>query len=133
LKTNAMENLFLAIIAVNALLSAGIVAGLLYGMRQVNKRLDLLEEEVDREVMPKLQEFVAVSRKIADAAAEARRRVSRADAAVTARADQVHAVLGGTLDRASDVAEAAAAYGGRFALAGDEVLPDEEEEEAARR
>jgi hypothetical protein len=130
LKTNAMENLFLAIIALNALLSAGIVAGLLFGMRQLNKRLDQLENEVDREVMPKLQEFVAVSRKIADAAAEARRRVSRADAAVTARADRVHAVLGGTLDRASDVAEAAAAYGGRFALAGEDEI--EEEEEAAR-
>ncbi|HEY7510901.1 MAG TPA: hypothetical protein VIG50_11645 [Vicinamibacteria bacterium] len=122
-----MENLFLAIIAVNALLGAIIMGGLLFGMRQVNKRLDLLEAEVDREVMPKLQEFVALSRRIADAAADARRRVTRADAVVTARADQVHALVGGTLDRVSGVAETAAAYTGRFALEGDEEYEDEEE------
>ena len=125
-----MENLFLAIIAVNALLSAVIVGGLLFGMRQVNKRLDLLEAEVDREVMPKLQEFVAMARKIADAAADARRRVGRADAVVTERADRVHAVLGGTLDRVAGVAETAAAYTGGFALEGGEDL---EEDEAASR
>ena len=129
-----MENLFLAIIAVNALLSAVIGGGLLFGMRQVHKRLDLLESEVNREVMPKLQEFVALSRKIADAAMDARRRVSRADVIVTAQADRAHAVLGGTLDRVSDVAETAAAYTGRFALPADEEFVDEaEEEEAASR
>jgi hypothetical protein len=122
-----MENLFLAIIAVNALMSAVIVGGLLFGMRQVHKRLDLLETEVDREVLPKLQEFVALSRKIADGAMEARRRVTRADAAVTAQSDRVHAILGGTLDRVSSVAETAAAYTGRFALEGDEEFEDDEE------
>ena len=122
-----MENLFLAIIAVNAVLSAVIVGGLLFGMRQVHKRLDLLEAEVDREVMPKLQEFVALSRRIADAAMEARRRVSRADAIVTAQSDRAHALLGGTLDRVSDVAETAATYTGRFALPADEELDNEEE------
>ena len=127
-----MENLFLAIIALNALLSAVIVGGLLFGMRQVNKRLDLLEAEVDREVMPKLQEFVGIARKIADAAADARRRVHRADSVVTARADQVHAILGGTLDRVSDVAETAAAYTGRFALGSADEYDDEDEEVASR-
>jgi hypothetical protein len=122
-----MENLFLAIIAVNALMSAVIVGGLLFGMRQVHKRLDLLETEVDREVLPKLQEFVALSRKIADGAMEARRRVTRADAAVTTQSDRVHAILGGTLDRVSAVAETAAAYTGRFALEGDEEFEDDEE------
>lgn len=122
-----MENLFLAIIAVNALLSAVIVGGLLFGMRQVHKRLDLLEAEVDREVLPKLQEFVALSRKIADSAMEARRRVTRADAVVTAQSDRAHAILGGTLDRVSDVAETAAAYTGRFALEGGEEFEDDEE------
>src|SRR5688500_14914579 len=122
-----MENLFLAIIAVNALMSAVIVGGLLFGIRQVHKRLDLLETEVDREVLPKLQEFVALSRKIADGAMEARRRVTRADAVVTAQSDRVHAILGGTLDRVSGVAETAAAYTGRFALEGDEDFEDDEE------
>jgi hypothetical protein len=122
-----MENLFLAIIAFNALLSAVIVGGLAFGMRMVNRKLDDLETEVEQEVMPKLQEFVQMARKIADATADARRRVARADAVVTARGEQVQRLVGGTLDRVAGVAEQAAGFAGEV-----ELETDDEEFEAAR-
>jgi hypothetical protein len=102
-----MENVFLAIIALNALITAMIVAGLALGMRLVNRKLDELETEVQHDVMPKLREFTDVARKAADVAAEARRRVTRVDATLTARAERVHHALGGTLERVAGVAEAA--------------------------
>jgi hypothetical protein len=107
-----MENLFLAIIAFNALLSAVIVGGLAFGMRVVNRKLDELETEVQQDVMPKIEEFVHVARKVADATADARRRMRHADAIVTARAHQVERLLGGTLDRVAGVAEQAAGFAG---------------------
>jgi hypothetical protein len=118
-----MENLFLAVIAFNALLSVAIVGGLAFGMRLVNRKLDDLEAEVERDVMPKLQELVHVARKVADAAADARRRVSRADAVVTARAAHVERLVGGTLDRVADVAETAAGFAGQM----DVEEPEEED------
>ena len=126
-----MENLFLAVIAVNALITAVIVGGLAYGVRQVNRKLDDLESEVDREVMPKLQEFARVAHQVAEAAADARRRVSRAGAVVSARAEQVHRLVGGTLERVAGVAEQAAGLAGQVEL--EEEEPEAEEEvEAAR-
>jgi len=122
-----MENLFLAIIAFNALLSAVIVGGLAFGMRMVNRKLDHLETEVEQEVLPKLQEFVQVARKIAAATADARQRVARADAVVTTRAEQVQRLVGGTLERVAGVAEQAASFAGQA-----ELEADEEELEAAR-
>jgi uncharacterized phage infection (PIP) family protein YhgE len=109
-----MENLFLAVIAFNALLSAAIVGGLAFGMRLVNRKLDDLEAEVEQDVMPKLQELVHVARKVAEATADARRRVSDADAVVTARAAQVQSLVGGTLDRVSDAAESVAGFAGQM-------------------
>jgi hypothetical protein len=118
-----MENLFLAVIAFNALLSLAIVGGLAFGMRLVNRKLDDLEAEVEREVMPKLQELVHVARKVADSAADARRRVGRADAVVTARAAHVQRLVGGTLDRVADAAETAASF------TGETNLDDEDDED----
>lgn len=125
-----MENLFLAIIALNALLSAAIVGGIAFGMRLVNRKLDDLEAEVEQDVMPKLQEFVQVARKVADATADARRRVRRADAVVTVRAEQVQRLVGGTLDRVAAAAESAAGFGGELDVEDDE--PDLDTGEAAR-
>jgi hypothetical protein len=115
-----MENLFLAIIALNALLSAAIVGGLAFGMRVVNRKLDDLEAEVEQDVMPKLQAFVQVARKVADATADARRRVRRADAVVTARAQQVQRLVGGTLDRVAGAAESVAGFGVEMDVEDDE-------------
>ncbi len=126
-----MENLFLAIIAFNGLLSAVIVGGLFYGMRIVNRRIDGLEAEVEKDVLPKLHEFVEVARRVADATADARRRVARADATVTARAEQVHQLLGGTLERVAGVAEQAAGYAGHLETEAEDDL-DEEPRGAAR-
>jgi hypothetical protein len=120
-----MENLFLAIIAFNALLSAVIVGALAYGMRLVNRKLDDLETEVEQEVLPKLQEFQEMIRQVADATADARRRVTQAGATVTARAEQVHRLLGGTLERVAGVAEQAAGFAGQV------EREDEAAEEAA--
>jgi hypothetical protein len=122
-----MENLFLAIIAFNALLSAVIVGGLAYGMRLVNRKLDQLETEVDRDVMPKLQELSQVANRVAEAAADAHRRVAHAGDVVTARAEQVHRLLGGTLERVADVAEQAAGFAGQA-----ELEDEQTEAEAAR-
>lgn len=123
--TKVMENLFLGIIALNALLSVVIVGGLAFGMRIVNRKLDELEAEVEQDVVPRLQEFARVAQQVADATADARRRVRRADEAVTARTEQVQRVVGGTLDRVAGVAEQAAGYAGALAAPGDE---DEAEE-----
>jgi hypothetical protein len=120
-----MENLFLAVIAFNALLSAVIVGGLAYGMRLVNRKLDALEAEVDQEVMPKLQEFSEVARRVAAATADAHRRVAEAGETVTARMEQAHRLVGGTLERVADVAEQAAGFAGQVEL-------EEETAEAAR-
>jgi hypothetical protein len=126
-----MENLFLAVIAFNALITAVIVGGLAYGFRQVNRKLDDLESQVDREVMPKLQEFARVAHQMAEAAADARRRVSRAGVVVSERAEQVHRLVGGTLERVAGVAEQAAGFAGQVELE-DEAPETEEEVEAAR-
>jgi hypothetical protein len=131
-ETKTMEHLFLAIIAFNGLLSAVIVAGLYYGMRLVNRRIDGLEAEVEKDVLPKLQEFAELARRVAEATADARRRVSRADAALTARADQVHRLLGGALDRVTDVAEQAAGYAGQLESETEDDLDDEPVDRAAR-
>ncbi|HVR71183.1 MAG TPA: hypothetical protein VMT87_10100 [Vicinamibacteria bacterium] len=120
-----MENLFLAIIAFNGLLSAVIVGGLLYGMRVVNRRIDGLEAEVEKDVLPRLQELAQVARTVAEATADARRRVGRADAAATARVEQIHSLLGGTLDSVTGVAEQAAGYVGELEA---EAEPDRDEE-----
>lgn len=125
-----MENLFLAIIAFNALLSAAIVGGLAFGMRLVNRKLDDLEAEVEQVVMPKLQEFLQVARKVADATADARRRVRRADAVVTARAEQVQRLVGGTLDRVATAAESVTGFGAEMDVEDDE--PDLDTGELAR-
>ena len=121
-----METLFLAIIAFNALLSAAIVGGLAFGMRLVNRKLDHLEAEFEQDVMPKLQELVDVARKVAVATADARVRVSRADAVVTARAAQVQRLVGGTLDRVSDAAESVAGFAGQMDVKDDEAGVDTE-------
>ena len=118
-----MENVFLAVIALNALLSAVIVGGLAFGMRLVNRKLDQLETEVQQEVMPKLREFTGLARKVADVTAETRRRVSRVDARVSARADSVHRALGGTLDRVADAAEEAADVAGELESEADTQAP----------
>jgi hypothetical protein len=125
-----MENLFLAIIAFNALLSAAIVGGLAFGMRVVNRKLDDLEAEVEQDVMPKLQAFVQVARKVADATADARRRVRRADVVVIARAEQVQRLVGGTLDRVAGAAESVAGFGVEMDVEDDE--PDLDTGEVAR-
>ena len=125
-----MENLFLAVIAVNALITAVIVGALAYGFRQVNRKLDDLESEVDREVMPKLQEFARVAHQMAEATADARKRVYRAGVVVSAHAEQVHRLVGGTLERVAGVAEQAAGFAGQVEL--EEEEPEEEEAEAAR-
>jgi hypothetical protein len=121
-----MENLFLGIIAFNALLSVVIVGGLAYGMRLVNRKLDDLETEVEQDVLPKLHEFTEMARQVAEATADARRRVTRAGATVTARAEQVHRLVGGTLERVAGVAEQAAGFAGQVELEDeDEELADE--------
>jgi hypothetical protein len=122
-----MENLFLAIIAFNALLSAVIVGGLAFGMRLVNRKLDDLEAQVEQDVMPKLKELVHVARKVADATADARRRVRDADVVVTARAAQAHSLIGGTLDRMSDAAESVAGFAGQMDSEDDEAAVDTDE------
>ena len=123
-----MENLFLAVIAFNALLSVVIVGGLAYGMRLVNRKLDDLEAEVEQQVLPKLQEFTQIARRVANASADARQRVAHAEVVVTARTEQVERLLGGTLERVAGVAEQAASFAGGVELESDE----EEELEAAR-
>lgn len=127
-----MENLFLAVIAFNGLITAVIVGGLAYAFRQVNRKLDDLEGEVDREVLPKLQEFARVAHQMAEATADARRRVVRAGAVVSARAEQVHQLLGGTLERVAGVAEQAAGFAGQIELDEEEEELEPEEAEAAR-
>jgi phage-related minor tail protein len=94
-------------------------------MRLVNRKLDDLEAEVEQDVMPKLQEFVRLARQVADATADARRRVTRVGTQVTARAEQVHQLLGGTLERVAGVTEQAADFAGQA----EEVEDDEEEAE----
>lgn len=103
-----MENVFLGIIALNALLSAAIIGGLAFGMRLLSRRLDDLEGEVEKDVLPRLREFTDVARKAADAAADARRRAVHVDVQVTKKTDHVGRLVGGTLDQVSGLVEDAA-------------------------
>jgi hypothetical protein len=123
-----MENIFLAIIALNALITAMIVGGLALGMLLINRKLNQLETEVQNDVMPKLREFTRLARKVADATADTRRRITRVDAQLTARADRLHHALGGTLDRVAGAAEEAADAAGEL-----ESEADAEEATAAAR
>jgi hypothetical protein len=100
-----MENVFLAVIAFNALLSLVIVGGIAFGMRLVNRKLDDLEADVEGEVLPKLRDLTTVAGRVAEATADARRRALRVEARLAGRTQKAGRLVGGTLDQVTGVME----------------------------
>ncbi|HEY7410958.1 MAG TPA: hypothetical protein VII13_09465 [Vicinamibacteria bacterium] len=104
----ALVKIFLAVIALGALLQAVLVAGLAFGARALRGRLGDLEDLVEREVMTRLHEAAGVAAQVADASEAALDEATRIAEVVAESATRISTALGDVADRVGGAAEATA-------------------------
>src|SRR6185503_15669469 len=104
----AWTGVFVTIIALNAVVQAALVFAALFGMRLLNRSLDRLEEHVDREVQPRLEDLTRVAARLVEASEAARTRSVRIDTAMAVRLGGLERRLRRTVGRVGRAAEDAA-------------------------
>ena len=85
---------FLGVIALSSLVQAGFVIGLTVGGRRLARRLDALNERIDREIRPALDDLGRITRNMAEVTDRVTLRVRRLDD-----------LLADTIDKIEDATE----------------------------
>lgn len=80
---SAWVSVFLAVIAVAAVLQAGFVAGLAIGARKGGRKLADLEKQFDAHVLPLAPRIIALADKVAGASGTVRQQAARTEGLVT--------------------------------------------------
>jgi hypothetical protein len=101
----AWTTVFVTIIALNALVQAGLVFAALFGMRLLNRSLDQLEAHVEREIQPRVEDLTRVAARMVEASEAARTRSIRIDTALAVRLGGMERRLRRTVGRVRRAAE----------------------------
>ena len=114
---------FLAVIAIAALLQAAVVAGLAYAVRLVGRRVAEVEEAVAAQVEAQAEALARVTAAAVRASQQTLDQAERLEVVVTEASDKVHRVMGAVTSRIESAA-------GSASETADEI--DEEEAEPMR-
>ena len=100
--------IFLAVIAVTALLQAAFVIGLAVASRIADRRLRETEQRLEPQIAAALDQIARLSSALAAASEQARQRAVRLDATATRLATDLGDLVGAGADRVEDMAGATA-------------------------
>jgi hypothetical protein len=100
--------IFLAVIAVTALLQAAFVIGLAVASRIADRRLRETEQRLEPQIRAALDQIARLSSALAAASEQARQRAARLDATATRLATDLGDLVGAGADRVEDMAGATA-------------------------
>ncbi len=107
MENETLLKVFLAVIALGALLQAAVVAALAVGARFLKQKIAVLEEAVEQEVLPRLDSLAELAGRIVEVSGDALGEAERITESVTQGATRLGDTIGAVADRVAGVAGAA--------------------------